>query len=68
MQIGVKWCVKCPRYIYVIKGLSRALLGRPAIQALNIISKVNVSTVAETTDAKRAVETTDAKKRKRRTG
>ncbi|XP_069125619.1 uncharacterized protein [Argopecten irradians] len=31
--------------IFVVKGLSQALLGRPAIQALGIIEKVNISIV-----------------------
>jgi hypothetical protein len=31
--------------IYVVKGLTKPLLGRPAIQALGIISNVNLSTV-----------------------
>ena len=31
--------------IYVVKGLTKPLLGRPAIQALGIISNVNVSSV-----------------------
>jgi hypothetical protein len=31
--------------IYVVKGLTKPLLGRPAIQALGIISNVNLSSV-----------------------
>ena len=31
--------------IYVVKGLTKPLLGRPAIQALGIISHVNLSSV-----------------------
>jgi hypothetical protein len=31
--------------IYVVKGLTKPLLGRPAIRALGIISNVNLSSV-----------------------
>jgi hypothetical protein len=31
--------------IYVVKGLTKPLLGRPAIQALGIISNVHLSSV-----------------------
>ncbi|CAC5397527.1 unnamed protein product [Mytilus coruscus] len=37
--------------IYVVKGLSKPLLGRPAIQALGIIDKVNVSSVNASSEA-----------------
>ena len=38
--------------IYVVKGLSKPLLGRPAIQALGIIERVNVSSVNATAKTK----------------
>ncbi|CAC5392949.1 unnamed protein product [Mytilus coruscus] len=37
--------------IYVVKGLSKPLLGRPAIQALGIIDKVKVSSVNASSEA-----------------
>ncbi|CAC5397534.1 unnamed protein product [Mytilus coruscus] len=37
--------------IYVVKGLSKPLLGRPAIQALGVIYKVNVSSVIASSEA-----------------
>ncbi len=35
-------CVMCVSDIYVVKGLREALLGRPAIQSLEIIKEVNI--------------------------